>query len=59
MQGLQATTMTTDADIFISFPGKDRKVATTLCAALESRGFTCWISARDISPGDNLSLIHI
>ena len=48
--------MTTDADIFISFPGKDRKVATTLCAALESRGFTCWISARDISPGDNFQV---
>ena len=48
--------MATDADIFISFPGKDRKVATTLCSALESRGFTCWISARDINPGENFQV---
>jgi hypothetical protein len=48
--------MSADADIFISFPGKDRKVATTLCSALESRGFTCWISARDINPGENFQI---
>jgi hypothetical protein len=48
--------MAADADIFISFPGKDRKVATTLCSALESRGFTCWISARDINPGENFQI---
>jgi hypothetical protein len=41
------------ANIFISFASQDRKVATTLCAALESRGFSCWISSRDIAPGDN------
>lgn len=41
------------ADIFVSFASKDVRVAMTLCAALESRGFTCWISARDIEPGEN------
>jgi hypothetical protein len=41
------------ADIFVSFASKDVRVAMTLCGALESRGFTCWISARDIEPGAN------
>lgn len=40
-------------DIFISFASQDRKVATTLCSSLESRGFNCWISTRDILPGEN------
>lgn len=42
-----------NANIFISFASQDRKVAMTLCSALESRGFRCWISARDIQPGEN------
>jgi hypothetical protein len=41
------------ADIFISFASQDAKVARTICTALESRGFTCWISARNIHPGEN------
>jgi hypothetical protein len=41
------------ADIFVSFASKDVRVAMTLCAALENRGFTCWISARNIEPGEN------
>lgn len=41
------------ADIFVSFASKDVRVAMTLCGALENRGFTCWISARDIEPGEN------
>ena len=41
------------ADIFVSFASKDVRVAMTLCTALENRGFTCWISARDIDPGAN------
>lgn len=44
------------ADIFISFASKDVKVALTLCSAIESRGFTCWVSARDIQPGDNFQV---
>ncbi|MDP3660684.1 toll/interleukin-1 receptor domain-containing protein [Phenylobacterium sp.] len=44
------------ASIFISFASKDVKVATTLCSALESRGFACWISARDIQPGENFQV---
>lgn len=41
------------ADIFVSFASKDVRVAMTLCGALENRGFSCWISARDIDPGAN------
>jgi hypothetical protein len=41
------------ADVFISFATPDRRVALTLCQALEGRGFKCWISARDILPGEN------
>jgi hypothetical protein len=31
-------------------------VATTLCKALESRNFKCWIAARDIAPGENFQI---
>jgi hypothetical protein len=41
------------ADIFISFASQDARVARTICTALENRGFTCWISARNIHPGEN------
>lgn len=44
------------ADIFISFASKDLKVAMTLCKALETRGFSCWISARNIEPGENFQV---
>jgi tetratricopeptide (TPR) repeat protein len=43
--------MTTD--IFISYASTDLKTAQTICTALESRGFSCWISSRDIDPGDD------
>lgn len=48
------------ADIFISFASQDRRVAMTLCAALENRGFKCWISSRDIPPGENfqIAIVH-
>jgi len=41
------------AEVFISFASQDRRVALTLCQALEARGFPCWISSRDILPGEN------
>lgn len=44
------------ADIFISFASKDTKVAMTLCSAIERRGFSCWISARNILPGENFQV---
>jgi hypothetical protein len=39
--------------IFISSSSKDRKAALTLCASIESRGYACWISSRDVGPGEN------
>src|SRR5579862_5134950 len=44
------------ASIFISFASQDHRVATTLCQALETRGFKCWISSRDIQPGENFQV---
>ena len=39
--------------IFISFASADRKVAARICADLETRGFRCWISYRDVGGGEN------
>ena len=39
--------------VFISHASRDRKVADAICAALESRGFDCWIAFRDVGPGQN------
>ena len=44
------------ASIFISYASQDAKVANTLCKALESRGFKCWIASRDIAPGENFQI---
>lgn len=44
------------ANIFISFASQDRKVANILCTALETRGFECWISSRNIQPGENFQV---
>jgi hypothetical protein len=42
-----------DPKIFITYSSKDQKVARTICTALENRGLTCWISARNVKPGQN------
>ena len=42
-----------DATIFITYSSKDQKVARTICAALENRGLSCWISSRNVKPGQN------
>jgi hypothetical protein len=39
--------------IFISYASIDRKIAETICDALQARGLPCWISCRDIGPGEN------
>jgi hypothetical protein len=41
------------AAVFISHSSKDRRLAERLCVELENRGITCWISSRDIVPGQN------
>ncbi len=39
--------------VFISHSSKDAKIASAICAALEARGHHCWMSSRDIKPGEN------
>jgi TIR domain len=41
------------APIFISYCSIDEKIATTICDALQSRGYPCWISCRNVNPGEN------
>ena len=42
-----------NAPIFISYWSKDRDIAETICKGLEARELNCWISCRDVRPGDN------
>jgi tetratricopeptide (TPR) repeat protein len=39
--------------VFISYASSDRKEALGVCSALERRGTQCWISTRDVAPGEN------
>ncbi|HEY2007824.1 MAG TPA: TIR domain-containing protein [Rhizomicrobium sp.] len=39
--------------VFLSYSSKDQKIAAGICAALESRGHPCWMSSRDVKPGEN------
>ena len=39
--------------VFISYATADRKDALSICAAIERRGTHCWISCRDVEPGEN------
>ena len=39
--------------IFICFSSKDEGVARTVVESLEAEGMKCWISSRDVAPGQN------
>jgi tetratricopeptide (TPR) repeat protein len=39
--------------VFVSYATADRKQALSVCQALEDRGTECWISSRDVAPGEN------
>ena len=39
--------------IFISYATTDRAEALRVCKAIEHRGTKCWISMRDVQPGEN------
>src|SRR6478752_7189273 len=39
--------------VFISYATADRKQALSVCKAIERRGAKCWISSRDVAPGEN------
>jgi TolB-like protein len=51
----QAQTDTSDvgktALAFISYASQDKRVADTVCHALENAGVACWIAPRDVVPG--------
>ena len=40
-------------DVFICYSSKDEANARRVLAFVEERGFTCWISSRDVRPGRN------
>jgi tetratricopeptide (TPR) repeat protein len=46
-------TVTEAATVFISYATADRAEALRVCKAIERRGTRCWISMRDVAPGDN------
>jgi tetratricopeptide (TPR) repeat protein len=39
--------------VFVSYATADRKQALSVCNAIESRGTACWISTRNVAPGEN------
>jgi hypothetical protein len=39
--------------VFVSYATADRKEALAVCKAIERRGLKCWISTRDVEPGEN------
>ncbi len=39
--------------VFLSYSSKDQKTAAAICQALEARGHPCWMSTRDVKPGEN------
>ncbi|MBA3670245.1 MAG: TIR domain-containing protein [Sphingomonas sp.] len=39
--------------VFVSYATADRKQALSVCKALERHGTECWISSRDVAPGEN------
>ena len=40
-----------DHDVFISYATEDKRVADAACAAIEARGFRCWMAPRDVLAG--------
>lgn len=42
-----------DGLVFVSYATADRKEALNVCKAIERRGANCWISTRDVAPGEN------
>jgi tetratricopeptide (TPR) repeat protein len=46
--------------VFVSYATADRKRALAVCEAIEDRGTGCWISTRDVAPGENYqeAIVH-
>ena len=45
--------MSKDSHIFVCFSSKDETLARSVVEFLELNGFACWISVRDVPPGQN------
>jgi len=39
--------------VFISFSSRDQRKAELICARIEESGLRCWVSYRDVEPGEN------
>jgi len=46
--------------VFVSYATANRKQALAVCTAIESRGPACWMSTRDVAPGENYqeAIVH-
>ena len=46
--------------VFVSYATADRKQALSVCKAIENRDTACWISVRDVAPGENYqeAIVH-
>jgi uncharacterized RDD family membrane protein YckC len=42
-------------DVFISYAYDDKLIADAICAKLEQNQIRCWISPRDVAPGEKLA----
>jgi hypothetical protein len=42
--------------VFVSHSSQDHQLGEELCAALEARGFACWMAPRDVTPGQPWAL---
>jgi hypothetical protein len=38
-------------DVFVSHANADRKIAESICSALETHDISCWVAPRDLLPG--------
>src|SRR5262249_46165918 len=38
-------------DVFVSYAAEEKSIADRMCAALEAKGFRCWMAPRDIEAG--------
>jgi len=45
----------TSHPVFVSYATADRKEAMAVCKAIERRGLGCWISTRDVAPGQTVT----
>jgi hypothetical protein len=52
-RAIEETVAVADSHLFICHSSKDEAVAREVVAALEADGLKCWISERDVLPGEN------